>query len=273
MRLRRLGHAGLDLAASVRTNADVVRWTAIRTILAVALVVPATALAVWWLHGGDLGRPRDGYDGMRFALVLCALEALVFGPVLAWRTGMTLKALNLARDELDRLARVDPLTGLFNRRGFDQAAAVALDWPQAWGRPAAIVMGDLDHFKSVNDRFGHEFGDVALKRVAEVLRSAAGDRPILLGRQGGEEFLLLLTGLTRAEASAFADGIRRAIAAEPVEWDGMRATVTMSFGVAAVAAYEGRISRLIARADAALLEAKRAGRNCVVELAEALAAA
>ena len=256
------------MAASIRTNADVVRWTAIRAGLVVALVVPATALGILWQFDGDLSRSVDGYGLMRFGLALCALEAIVFAPAVALRSAMILKALNLARDELDRLARVDPLTGLFNRRGFDQAAAVALDWPQAWGRPAAVVMGDLDHFKSVNDRFGHEFGDVALKRVAEVLRSAAGDRPILLGRQGGEEFLLLLTGLAHAEAWAFADGVRRAIAAEPVEWDGRRATVTMSFGVAAVAAYEGRISRLIARADAALLKAKRAGRNCVVEFGE-----
>jgi predicted signal transduction protein with EAL and GGDEF domain len=194
------------LTAPVRTNADVVRWTAIRTVLAVALVVPGTGLAVLWLHRGDLSQPVDGYDNMRFALAVCTLQALVVAPEIALRVGMTLKALTLVRDELDRLARVDPLTGLFNRRGFDQAAAVALDWPQASGRPAAVVMGDIDHFKSVNDRFGHEFGDVALRRAADVLRSAVGDRPILVGRQGGEEFVLLLTGIARAEASTTSAG-------------------------------------------------------------------
>ena len=189
MMLCSVDHASLQLAFPVRTKADVVRWTAIQTVLAVGLVVPATALALLLLYRGDLSRPVDGRIVMSFCLVLSTVEALVFAPVVASRSSRTLKELNLARNELGRLARVDPLTGLLNRRGFDQAAGDAIRPPGGWGRPMAAVMCDLDHFKGVNDRFGHEFGDAALRWVANVLRSAAGERPIVLGRQGGEEFV------------------------------------------------------------------------------------
>lgn len=260
--------AGLELAFPIRTNDDVVRWTAIQTALAVGLVVPATALALLCLYWGDLSRPVDGYTVMRFCLVLSTLEALVFTPAVALRSIRTLKELNLARDELDRLARVDPLTDLLNRRGFDQAAGDAIRAPGAWGRPMAVVMCDLDHFKGVNDRFGHEFGDAALRHVANVLRSAADERPFVHGRQGGEEFVLLLTDTARADVLAFVESLRQTIAARPVEWNGKRATITMSFGIATMPACQGQVFQLIAQADAALFEAKRNGRNCVVEFRE-----
>jgi diguanylate cyclase (GGDEF)-like protein len=77
------------------------------------------------------------------------------------RSSQTLRELTLARDELDRLAHLDSLTGLLNRRGFDKAAAGALASPDGFGRPAAALMCDLDHFKEVNDEFGHEFGVAA----------------------------------------------------------------------------------------------------------------
>ena len=80
------------------------------------------------------------------------------------------------------------LTGLFNRRGFDKAAAGALASRTAPGRPAAALMCDLDLFKGINDRLGHEFGDAALRHVANVLREAAGSDHMVLGRIGGEEF-------------------------------------------------------------------------------------
>ena len=108
---------------------------------------------------------------LRFGLALAAIEALVFAPVVALRSSRTLRELTLARDELDRLAHFDALTGLLNRRGFDKAAVGTLT---TLGRPAAALMCDLDNFKGVNDRFGHEFGDVALRHVAHILRAAAG---------------------------------------------------------------------------------------------------
>ena len=173
------------MALAVRTNYEVVRWTAIQTMLALGLVVPATALGLLWFFGGDLSRSVSGLAMLRFGVVFAAIEALVFAPAVALRSSKTLRDLTLARDELDRLAHVNSLTGLLNRRGFDKAAAGALASPAALGRPAAGLMCDLDHFKEINDEFGHEFGDAALRHVANILREAAGRDNMILGRVGG----------------------------------------------------------------------------------------
>ena len=95
------------MALAVRTNYDVVRWTAIQTLLALGLVVPATGLGLLWLYGLDLGRSVSGLAMLRFGLTLAAIEALVFGPVVALRSSKTLRELTLARDELDQLAHVN----------------------------------------------------------------------------------------------------------------------------------------------------------------------
>jgi len=252
------------LAPAIRTNYDVARWTAIQTMLAVGLVLPATAMGLFWLYGGDLSRPVSGYAALHFCLALAAVEALVFAPAVAIRSSKTLRELTLARDELDRLAHFDSLTGLLNRRGFDKAAAGALDSPIAPGRPAAALRCGLDHFKEVNDRFGHEFGDAALRHVANILREAAGRDNIVLGRVGGEEFALLLTDVMRADAFVFAEKLCMSIAERPIEWAGAKATITMSIGLAATPSWQGQVSPLLARADAALYKAKQAGRNRVV---------
>jgi len=249
------------LVPAVRTNYDVVRWTAIQTLLAVGLVLPATALGLLWLCGGDVSRSLSALATLRFGLALAAVEALVFAPVVALRSSKTLRELTLARDELDRLAHIDTLTGLLNRRGFDKAAVGTLT---TLGRPAAALMCDLDNFKGVNDRFGHEFGDVALRHVAHILRAAAGRDNMVLGRVGGEEFALLLTDVQPADALAFAEKLRMSIAERPVEWAGANETITMSIGFAATPSWQGQVSPLLARADAALYEAKRVGRNHVV---------
>jgi diguanylate cyclase (GGDEF)-like protein len=252
------------LAPAVRTSHDVARWPAIQTLLALGLVLPATAFGLLWLCGGDLSRSVSGLVILRFGLALAAVEALVFAPAVALRSSKTLRELTLARDELDRLAHVDTLTGLLNRRGFDKAAAGTLRSPTTLGRPAAALMCDLDHFKTINDRLGHEFGDEALRHAARILCEAARQDNVILARVGGEEFALLLTDVMRADAFAFAEKIRMRIAERPVEWAGANATITMSIGFAATPSWQGPVSPLLARADAALYEAKRAGRNHVV---------
>ena len=252
------------MAPAVRTNYEVLRWTAIQTLLALALVLPATAVGLLWLYGGDLNHAVSGRATLRFCMALAAIEALVFAPAVALRSSRTLRELTLARDELDRLANFDSLTGLFNRRAFDKVAAGALTSPATLGRPAAALMCDLDHFKWINDRLGHEFGDAALRQVANVLREAARQDNIVVARVGGEEFALLLTDVMRADAFVFAEKLCMSIAERPVEWAGAKATITMSIGFAATPSWQGQVSPLLARADAALYEAKRGGRNRVV---------
>ena len=171
---------------------------------------------------------------LRFGVVFAAIEALIFAPAVALRSSKTLRDLTLARDELDQLAHFDSLTGLLNRRGFDKAAAGALASPAALGRPAAGLMCDLDYFKEINDEFGHEFGDAALRHVANILREAAGRENMILGRVGGEEFALFLTNVPHADALVFAEKLRMSIAERPVEWRGAKTTITMSAGFATI---------------------------------------
>jgi diguanylate cyclase (GGDEF)-like protein len=257
------------LVPAIRTRYEVARWTVIQTLLALGLVVPTTAWALVWLYGGDFSRSVSGLVTLRFGLALAAIEALVFAPIIALRSAKTLRELNLARDQLDRLAHFDSLTGLLNRRGFDKAAAGTLESRTARGRPAAALMCDLDCFKEINDRFGHEFGDAALRHVANILRESAGVDNTVLGRVGGEEFALLLTDISKADALAFAENLRLNIAARPVEWRGAKATITLSVGFDATPFWQGEVSPLLARADGALYVAKRNGRNRI-EVAQEL---
>ncbi|MFT3818809.1 MAG: diguanylate cyclase [Rubrivivax sp.] len=157
-------------------------------------------------------------------------------------------------------ARVDELTGLGNRRELEQRWTPLAQRLQAEQRPLALAMMDIDHFKQVNDRFGHAVGDTVLVAMAALLRDNMRSDDLII-RTGGEEFLLVLPEVDRDAALHICDRMRQRVAAH--EWGRLNPglTVSVSVGVAAAPPYELRA--LIERADAALYEAKRAGRNCV----------
>lgn len=163
--------------------------------------------------------------------------------------------------ELERLATADPLTGLFNRRAFWNSADKRWAEWQRQGRPFAVVCFDIDHFKSVNDSYGHAAGDKALQLLARLLGEHARPRDDV-GRMGGEEFTVLLGDAEATDqALAAAERMRRAVeAAEPPpELQGRRLTV--SAGVALVAANDASPAQVMERADQALYAAKQGGRN------------
>jgi diguanylate cyclase (GGDEF)-like protein len=168
-----------------------------------------------------------------------------------------------------RLANTDMLTGIANRRHFMAGAAVELKRAARAGRPLALLMADIDHFKRVNDSFGHAAGDRVIAAVAQTLagQQRAGD---LIGRLGGEEFAVLLPDTALAEAQRVAERLRTAVAALRLDWEGQPVPVTMSFGCSdsAGGASEAALLGLMQRADLALYEAKRAGRNRVAVEAE-----
>jgi diguanylate cyclase (GGDEF)-like protein len=158
-------------------------------------------------------------------------------------------------------AATDGLTGLANRRSFD--AGLALEWRRADGDSLALVLVDLDDFKSINDKLGHQAGDAVLRRVAVILDSGArqGD---LAARYGGEEFALLAPETDLAGATKLAERLRADLEAATIELpDGGELGVTASFGVAVKGELE-RAEQLVAAADEALYEAKRNGKNQVV---------
>ena len=161
---------------------------------------------------------------------------------------------------LSRLSTVDPLTGALNRRGLDTSFP-EVETVDARIEPLSVVMADLDHFKAVNDHFGHAAGDEVLKavaaRFAELMR--LGDAVV---RFGGEEFLLVLPRASLEHAAQVAERARKSLGAEPVRAGDAVITVTASFGVAERLPDEGR-EGVIARADAALYRAKAAGRDRV----------
>ncbi|MBA3449116.1 MAG: GGDEF domain-containing protein [Pseudaminobacter sp.] len=158
-------------------------------------------------------------------------------------------------------SHTDLLSGLLNRRGFEVAAGEALKRATELGAPAALVIADLDHFKSVNDRFGHAVGDKVIVAFAKLLRSAAG-KTAIAGRLGGEEFAVLLPASNLAASSLFAEGVRAAFATSAIGELSERARLTASFGVAFRSGDEG-LSELLGRADDALYIAKNGGRDSV----------
>jgi diguanylate cyclase (GGDEF)-like protein len=157
-------------------------------------------------------------------------------------------------------AETDPLTGLLNRRGFFDASGVLMAGNVARHAPVSVLAFDLDHFKSVNDRFGHKTGDAVLTLFAKVARKTLrGDD--VVGRIGGEEFLAVLSG-TLAEACIAAERVRAAFEAAAVAPDSPQIPATVSIGVAC-GLPTVPIDVLIARADAVLYRAKENGRNRV----------
>lgn len=161
------------------------------------------------------------------------------------------------------LAHRDPLTGLANRRAFDEALRREVARARRSGAPLAVVALDVDHFKRVNDAHGHAAGDAVLVAVAARAAAAlrAGD---LLARVGGEELAALLPGAGLGAATEVAERVRAAIAATPLEGGGRSLRVTASLGCAALEPADPDGAALQARADARLYEAKRAGRDRVV---------
>jgi diguanylate cyclase (GGDEF)-like protein len=174
--------------------------------------------------------------------------------------------LRAANRHLQELATSDSLSGLANRRGFDER--LTADWQRAGkrGRPVSLLMIDVDHFKLFNDRYGHVEGDVCLRRIGKLLREAASGEGDMPARYGGEEFALLMPGADVDEALKRGEKLRRAVedlkiahAAAP------SGQVTISVGVASLVPSAATDAEdLVEAADIALYAAKRRGRNAVV---------
>jgi diguanylate cyclase (GGDEF)-like protein len=172
-------------------------------------------------------------------------------------------ALVVAREDMRHLAMHDALTGLCNRRALLEALERELFRGHREGRPIGVIMCDLDHFKDVNDTYGHAAGDTVLREATR--RMASSLRPYdLMGRFGGEEFLIIQPGGDANSAANLAERLRQAVAAEPIAHQDHPIATSISLGVAVAGGGDSiDVGEILQQADRALYRAKESGRNRV----------
>ena len=256
--------AAIALAIAVdlyRYGRDVVRqrhtW-----LLAVPLVVAATGFSlrgVRALWGAQSVAPEMITDS-----TVNLVSAVVY-MVIALTFHATLIGLVVGRILIDLRyrSRHDGLTGLLNRRAMEEALLGQMQRSRRTGEPFTVLMLDLDHFKTINDRHGHAAGDRALKHTAAALKAELREVDAV-GRFGGEEFLVLIPGATVETALPVAERLRTALVTDAPRIEGTAPLLSASIGVAQWREPAEESSRLLMRADAALYRAKLRGRDCVV---------
>ena len=239
----------LAVAATLRAGSKAARDFALSWIFPIGAVV--------WTMIADRGLTVDDDSGHLLVLAVCALQTVGLSLVVGRRLGSVRRERDEARAraaQLKALADTDPLTGLYNRRGFVSRVDATLAGP----RPVALILLDLDHFKAVNDDFGHDAGDRVLFSVAAALRALSGEA--IVGRLGGEEFGVCVSGLSGPALAHLAERLRHGIAG--LGRAGGPAQVTASFGIAEAGAASG-FEALYRNADRALYRAKALGRDRV----------
>ncbi len=165
-------------------------------------------------------------------------------------------------EQLRYLATTDGLTGLWNRRHFTERCEQEIARAKRYGQPLGLIIGDIDHFKRVNDTLGHAVGDIALQHIASILTTTVRQVDIV-GRIGGEEFAVLLPNTKIAETIQTAERLRKQIENNPLYHDGKQIDLTMSFGVT-TSEDVSMLNEMLKLADDALYAAKAKGRNCTV---------
>lgn len=193
-------------------------------------------------------------------LMAAELNTVSFiAPVLAGVLfGYLLARIKLLGNQLTKLAFTDTLTGVYNRLHFNQLLDIELDKAKRYGGPLSIIFFDIDHFKQINDSYGHPTGDIILKEIADVISNINRSSDIF-ARYGGEEFIILTVATNMAGAMDHAQRLRHDIEQHNFK----TGQVTASFGVAEFNPSSDNQESLLERADKALYQAKSDGRNCV----------
>ena len=256
----------------------------VQLALAIGLVAALFASALAWLaarrlsvdlyaladaaSGVEAGRPGSDIPAMQSSREVQQLSqslGRMTHHLLAAREAMEEKVrlrtleLEAANRALDLQARTDALTGLLNRRGFETQMAFAVALARRSSRPLSLITVDVDHFKRVNDTYGHEAGDEVLRRLARTLESRLRGSDVV-ARLGGEEFVALLPDTDLNGAQSIAQALVTAMAEQQ---DPVVGTITVSAGVATMRGAEDTGAAMLRRGDAALYEAKGQGRNRV----------
>ena len=218
-------------------------------IRAASVVMLETSWAFYWI----------------FALIIVFIAFFGYQLYRHWQKSndLLLDKLREANLQLQVLANTDALTGLHNRRAIE--ASLHAEWLRSsrLQHGAAVIMLDIDHFKNINDRFGHPVGDCVIRSLGELISTSKRDIDIA-GRYGGEEFLILLPETDLAGAASFAERLRERVAAQEVAHQGGTLNFSISLGVALFDKLDGDPETWLRRADQALYRAKRAGRNRMI---------
>lgn len=241
-RLRRLLEA--------RSRSDVVRLSVLYTIISVLVSVGGTYFFAKLYHWK-----------VEEAVLPAAILPLLLAPWMTWTVTSTAYELHHTRRELERLVRTDPLTGILNRRGLQEVMESA--YAERGERRLCAIVVDIDHFKAINDIYGHAGGDAVIIRIADILRRTLKPLGAAVGRLGGDELGALVFDVTLAEASAVAEIFRCAIEGATVQHDGRRIRVTTSIGVSELLPEDDSVDAMLIRADFSLYAAKAEGRNVV----------
>ena len=241
------------MAKFIRSSRDV--WVFTLTIGVIATTLTQLILAGIYLVGGP-----EAFH-MRNAIIMCAIAPMAISCPITYCIARMSQQLNLSQIELQRLADTDPLTQLPNRRVFFRAAELALKQAARRGATLSLLIIDADHFKELNDSYGHTTGDKALVAIAGVLK--ANFRPNdLISRVGGEEFAVLLMDINIDKAEVLAQRVVDKVAASPLSEPNAIIEYSVSCGIADTqAGYE--LQSLFKAADDAMYTAKERGRNRV----------
>ncbi len=244
------------------THRDALRYAALRVVLAAGLSVILTVAMTIVTLGTDPNAMVAARWVIAFNLTMSFAISVLLTGALSYRSALVMRELNLARAELRHISRTDQLTGLLNRRGFEEMAASVLADARKAKQPAVALMCDIDRFKAINDQFGHEFGDKVLVEIAQVFRSFGEQNDMLVARHGGEEFAVLFAGASVEQAVEYANALRGACAAREITRDGISTHVTISIGLT-VSESATDLPRIMRTADQALYTAKNSGRDCI----------
>ena len=249
LRMQALLHGGLRRSSRAR--------------VALLVLCSLSALLLAWRNGQlwfDLNPPADIIqpDTVNYLYVLLSGMQPMFLSI-----GFLLLYSETLQRELHLLARVDSLTGVKNRLALTETATQLLSQAGRAGRPLGVLMIDADHFKSVNDRFGHGGGDKVLLALVGNIRATLRASNVI-GRIGGEEFVVLAPDTDLERVLVLAERIRETVETTPLLVDGHLLQLTVSIGAVVAAPGEHDVKGLLQRADAALYAAKRAGRNRVM---------
>lgn len=193
-----------------------------------------------------------------------AVPLIVAPPIAYWLANLIYEITRL-RDEIERIAYVDALTGIANRRGFFEKANHFVAQLNDRDESVSVILIDIDHFKNINDTWGHRAGDAMLVVVADILTRSIRETDGIVGRIGGEEFALLVVHGERSDVMALADTIRQNIKSATIDARNTRITATVSVGLAHHRVGDDLENTLL-YADKALYLAKNAGRDRVVKL-------